>query len=87
MLQGRQIPADCTSVIDNYRYVWDATKGTAGSLDLLVVLVEKVDARLICWVDSGSALYRDTQDFVARWATCNEIDPGMVYVSAFKAPL
>jgi hypothetical protein len=40
MVHGCQIPTDSVSLIDNYRDVWDATEGTAGGFDLLVILVK-----------------------------------------------
>ena len=87
MVQRCQIATDSGSLIDDYRDVRDATKGTARLLDFLVIRVQKVDSRLVSRFGSGAALYRDTQDLLARRSTCNEIDSRMVDVSALEAPL
>jgi len=74
-------------LIDNHSDIWDATKGSAGAFDLLVIRVEEIDARFLTDFASGAALDRDAQDFLTRRSTCDEIDSGMVYVSALKASL
>ena len=87
MVQRRQVSTDGVSLIHDYRDIRDATKSTARTLDLLVIRVQKVDARFVSRFSSGSALDRDTQDLIARRSTCDEIDSCVVDIGALETPL
>lgn len=55
MAQRCQVAADSASLIDDYRDIRNATKGMARTFDLLVVRVQKVDARLVSGFGAGPA--------------------------------
>ena len=62
MKQRCQITTDSAPLIDDYRDVRYATKGATCILDLVVIRVQEVYARLVTCFGTRSALDRDTQD-------------------------